>query len=121
MIFIVLAAHAVNHGLIEAHSIGDQLQWISSAKRKFQILPDYARICQIFPEKFQILPLAWQNLAGIFPTLEVSKVKCQLWYNKDYHLLNVRSPSVRTPLLTIDVFIDRFINQILVFNRICRC
>ena len=50
VIFIVLSAHAVNHGLIEAHSIGVQLRWITSAKRKFQILSDYAGICQIFPE-----------------------------------------------------------------------
>ena len=48
--FSVLAAYAVNQCLFNAQLIGVQLKRITSAKRKFQILPDYAGICQIFPE-----------------------------------------------------------------------
>ena len=50
IIFGVLTAYALNHWLFNAYLISVQLKWITSAKRKFQIFPDYAGICQIFPE-----------------------------------------------------------------------
>ena len=46
----VLATYAVNQWLFNAQLIRVQLKRITSAKRKFQILQDYAGICQKIPD-----------------------------------------------------------------------
>ena len=77
IIFSELAAYAVNHRMFDAHSISVQLQWTTCTERKFQILPDYAGICQIFPENSRFCRRNLEN-AGISPTLTEnigSKVK----------------------------------------------